>query len=167
MLAALVALAGLFVATYLTLYKLGLVGTLSCSVGSCETVQLSRWATLLGLPVAVWGVGYYALVFILSLAGVQERFAESRRLSLSLALLTAWGLLFSAWLTYLELFVIDAICQWCVVSAILAAVLFVICWLDWRETKSEVLGPRSEVHGAGSELASDEREATETQEARS
>ena len=58
MLAALVALAGLFVATYLTLYKLGVVGTLSCSVGSCETVQLSRWAMLLGLPVAAWGVGY-------------------------------------------------------------------------------------------------------------
>src|SRR5918998_4295195 len=133
MLAALVALAGLFVATYLTLYKLGVIGTLTCSVGSCETVQLSRWATLLGLPVAVWGVGYYALVFALTLAGVHGQLAESRGLALALALLTGWGLLFSAWLTYLELFVINAICQWCVVSAVIAAVLFVICWLDWRE----------------------------------
>jgi uncharacterized membrane protein len=133
MLAALVALAGLFVATYLTLYKLGVIGTLSCSVGSCETVQFSRWATLLGLPVAVWGVGYYALVFTLTLAGVQPRFVESRGLALALVLLTGWGLIFSAWLTYLELFVINAICQWCVVSAVLAGVLFVICWLDWRE----------------------------------
>jgi len=167
MLAALVALAGLFVATYLTLYKLGIVGTLSCSVGSCETVQLSRWATLLGLPVAVWGVGYYALVFVLTLAGVQERFAESRGLALALVLLTGWGLLFSAWLTYLELFVIDAICQWCVVSAVLAAALFVICWLDWRGGRSEVLGPRSEVSGSASELAEGEYESTETQQARS
>jgi uncharacterized membrane protein len=133
MLAVLVALAGLFVATYLTLYKLGFIGTLSCSVGSCETVQLSRWATFLGLPVAVWGLGYYALVFALTLAGVQERFADSRGLSLALVLLTAWGLIFSAWLTYLELFVINAICQWCVVSAVIAGALFVICWLDWRE----------------------------------
>ncbi len=140
MLAALVALAGLFVATYLALYKLGIIGTLSCSVGSCETVQLSRWATLLGLPVAVWGVGYYALVFTLTLAGVQERFAESRGLALALVLLTGWGLIFSAWLTYLELFVINAICQWCVVSAVIAGVLFVICWLDWREFR----GRRSE-----------------------
>ena len=100
MLAALVALAGLFVAIYLTLYKLGVIGTLSCSVGSCETVQLSRWATLLGVPVAVWGVGYYAVVFVLTLAGVQERFVESRGLSLALVLLTGWGLIFSAWLTY-------------------------------------------------------------------
>ncbi len=144
MLAALVALAGLFVAIYLTLYKLGLIGTLSCSVGSCETVQLSRWATLLGLPVAVWGVGYYAVVFTLTLAGVQERFTESRGLSLALMLLTGWGLIFSAWLTYLELFVIHAICQWCVVSAVLAAVLFVICWLDWRDMKERVPGPGAE-----------------------
>jgi uncharacterized membrane protein len=147
MLAALVALAGLFVATYLTLYKLGLIGTLSCSVGSCETVQLSRWATLLGLPVAAWGVGYYALVLVLAVVGVQERFAESRGLALALALLTGWGLLFSAWLTYLELFVIDAICQWCVVSAVLALVLFVICWMDYREVR----GPRSAVRGAPDE----------------
>ena len=135
MLAALVALAGLFVALYLTLYKLGVIGELSCSVGSCEAVQLSRWATLLGLPVAAWGVAYYAVVFVLALASVQERFAESPALSLLLMLLTAWGLAFSAWLTYLELFVIDAICQWCVVSAVLAALLFVVCWLDWRETR--------------------------------
>lgn len=145
MLAALIALAGFFVATYLTLYKLGVIGTLSCSVGSCETVQLSRWATLLGLPVAAWGVGYYALVFVLTLVGVQERFAESRGIALALLLLTGWGLIFSTWLTYLELFVIDAICQWCVVSAVLAALLFVVCWLDWRENR--VLGPGSNVLG--------------------
>lgn len=144
MLAALVALAGLFVAIYLTLYKLGVIGTLSCSVGSCETVQLSRWATLLGVPVAVWGVGYYAVVFVLTLAGVQERFVESRGLSLALVLLTGWGLIFSAWLTYLELFVIHAICQWCVVSAVLAAVLFVICWLDWSQNRAESSGPRAQ-----------------------
>lgn len=143
MLAALVALAGFFVAAYLTLYKLGMIGALTCSVGSCETVQLSRWATFLGLPVALWGVGYYALVFALTLVGIQERFADSRGLSIALVLLTGWGLIFSTWLTYLELFVINAICQWCVVSALLAAALFVICWMDWRETSRQVLGPRS------------------------
>src|SRR5918992_3792818 len=117
MLAALVALAGLFVAAYLTLYKMGVIGVLTCSVGSCETVQLSRWATLFGLPVAAWGVAYYAVVFALTLVSVQERFAGSRGLSMGLLILTTWGLIFSAWLTYLELFVIHAVCQWCVVSA--------------------------------------------------
>lgn len=131
MLTALVALVGLFVAAYLALYKLGVIGTLSCGAGSCETVQLSSWATFLGIPVALWGVGYYAVVFGVAFAGVQERWSASRGLALSLLALTGWGVIYSAWLTYLELFVINAICRWCVVSAVIAAVLFALALSDW------------------------------------
>jgi uncharacterized membrane protein len=133
MLAALIALVALFVALYLTLYKVGVIGELTCSVGSCETVNTSRWSTFLGLPVAAWGLGYYATVVVVALVGLSERFEDSRRLALGMLLLTAWGALFSLWLTYLELFVIHAICQWCVISAVLAFALFVVTWLDWRE----------------------------------
>jgi uncharacterized membrane protein len=136
MLVALVALAGVFVALYLTLYKLGYIGTLACAVGSCETVQTSKWATLLGFPVGAWGVAYYLAVLALSLLGLTGRFVDSRGLSDILLAVTAFGLLFSIWLTYLELFVIHAICQWCVVSAILAAILFVLSWLDRRDVKA-------------------------------
>lgn len=135
MLTALVALVGFFVALYLALYKLGLIGTLACGAGGCETVQLSRWAMFLGLPVAAWGVGYYALVLALALASIQERWADSRGLQLGMLLVTGWGVLFSIWLTYLELFVIDAICRWCVVSALLAVALFVLVLLDWRAAR--------------------------------
>ena len=55
---ALISLLGLFLGAYLTLYKFGVIGTLACNVGSCETVQTSRWSTFLGLPVATWGVGF-------------------------------------------------------------------------------------------------------------
>jgi uncharacterized membrane protein len=137
MAAALVALLGFFVALYLTLYKLGVIGTLACgadSASSCEYVQTSAWATFLGLPVAAWGVGYYAVVVVLSLALVQDRWARSRGVSLAFLALTAWGMLFSAWLTYLELFVIHAICRWCVVSAVLAVILFALALYDWRST---------------------------------
>lgn len=135
MLTALVALVGLFVAAYLALYKLGVIGTLACGAGSCETVQLSRWATFLGIPVALWGVGYYAVVFGVAFAGVQERWSESRGLALSLLALTGWGVIYSAWLTYLELFVINAICRWCVVSAVIAAALFVLALFDWKSVR--------------------------------
>lgn len=135
MLTALVALVGLFVALYLALYKMGVIGALACGAGACETVQLSRWATFLGLPVATWGVGYYALVFALALASIQDRWSESRGLSLALLIATGWGVLFSAWLTYLELFVINAICRWCVVSAILAVGLFGLVLWDWRASR--------------------------------
>ena len=136
MLTALVALVGVFVALYLALYKAGVIGALACGAGSCETVQLSRWATLVGLPVAFWGVGYYVVVFAVALASTTERWSESRRLTLALLLLTGWGLVFSAWLTYLELFVIHAICRWCVVSAIIAAALFVLALFEWRSSRS-------------------------------
>jgi uncharacterized membrane protein len=133
MLAALVSLAGVFVALYLTLYKLGYVGTLVCAVGSCETVQTSRWASLLGIPVATWGVAFYVAALALSLWGLSDAMADSRRLSQALAVMTGAGVLFSLWLTSLELFVIHAICQWCVISALLVTVLFIISVLDLRE----------------------------------
>lgn len=135
MLMALVALIGLLISLYLTLYKLGIIGTLTCGSGSCETVQLSRWGTFLGLPVAGWGVGYYATVLALALVGVQERYEDSRAISTALLIVTGWGALFSAWLTSLEAFVIDAWCRWCVASAVLALALAVLAMLDWRELR--------------------------------
>lgn len=141
MLAALIALIGLFVATYLTLFKLGVIGQLACAVGSCETVQLSRWATFLGVPVAAWGIGYYVVVLALSVAGTMERWEASPSLAVGTVLLTAWGALFSLWLTALELFVIHAICQWCVISALLAVTLFLVALLDWRDGRSHTPEP--------------------------
>lgn len=138
----LLALTGAFIALYLTLYKVGVVGTLSCSVGSCETVNLSRWATFLGLPVAAWGLGTYVVLFALSLLGVQERFDGSRAISMGLLAVSGWSVLFSAWLTYLELFVIHAICMWCVISAVLMLGIFVASVVDWREVRGSGDGVR-------------------------
>ena len=123
------ALAGIFVALYLTLYKLGAIGELSCRIGSCETVNSSPWAVFLGAPVAAWGVGFYVVTF--AIAGLQGRFAESRRLSLALVMLSGIGVVFSGWLTYLELFVIRAICQWCVVSAVIVFAIFAVSVWDY------------------------------------
>jgi uncharacterized membrane protein len=130
---ALVSLLGLFLGTYLTLYKMGVIGTLACNVSSCETVQTSRWSTFLGLPVATWGAGFYALMLALSIAGLQERFEQSRGLSLAMLLLAGWGVLFTAWLNYLEAFVIHAWCEWCLGSAALVLVLFVTTVVDYRQ----------------------------------
>src|SRR5689334_24878813 len=94
---ALISLVGVFVGVYLTLYKFGIIGSLVCNVGSCERVQSSKYSVFLGLPVATWGIGFYALMLALSLASLQERFAESRGLSLAMFVLAAWGVLFTAW----------------------------------------------------------------------
>lgn len=133
MLVAVLALAGIFVATYLLLYKLGMIGALNCSVGSCETVNTSKWATFLGLPVALWGVGFYTGLFALALLSVQARYADSKGMSQLLLMASGTGVVYSAWLTYLELAVIHAVCQWCVVSAVIVTAIFIVCVLDYRE----------------------------------
>ncbi|MFL5575943.1 MAG: vitamin K epoxide reductase family protein [Gemmatimonadaceae bacterium] len=133
MLAAALALAGVFVSLYLTLYKVGVIGQLSCSVGSCEAVNTSEWSTLLGQPVALWGLGFYVATFAVAVAGLGGRFLDSRAVSLLLTAMAGTGVLFSAWLTYLELFVIHAICMWCVISAIIVTLIFALSLLDLRE----------------------------------
>ncbi|HEX6314586.1 MAG TPA: vitamin K epoxide reductase family protein [Gemmatimonadaceae bacterium] len=132
MIIAALALGGVGLATYLAMYKLGMIGTLACTVGSCETVNLSRWATFLGLPVAVWGVGFYVVVFLVAFLGTTGRFIDAPWVSHALLGLTAWGVVFSAWLTWLELYVIHAVCMFCVISAILVTVTFVVSIFEWR-----------------------------------
>jgi uncharacterized membrane protein len=133
---ALLSLGGLFLGAYLTLYKIGIIGTLACGVTSCETVQTSRWSVFLGVPVATWGVGFYALMLALVLAGLQPRFAESRPLATTVLALASWGVLFTAWLNYLEAFVIHAWCEWCLGSAAMVVVLFLLALVDWRDTRA-------------------------------
>ena len=132
---AVLSLVGILIALYLTLYKIGVIGDLSCTLGSCETLNTSKWATFLGLPVAAWGLGAYLALFTLSLIGTSDRHAGSQTISLLLVAIAAWSVIFSAWLTYLELFVIHAICIWCVTSAVLLVVILAVAVLDMRRTK--------------------------------
>ena len=129
---AMLSLVGILIALYLTLYKIGVIGDLSCTIGSCETVNTSRWATFLGLPVAAWGLGAYAALFGLSLAGTADRYAGSQTISWLLVAIATWSVIFSGWLTYLELFVIHAICIWCVTSAVLLVVILVVSVIDLK-----------------------------------
>ncbi|HUQ97941.1 MAG TPA: vitamin K epoxide reductase family protein [Gemmatimonadaceae bacterium] len=135
MIVAALALAGIFISLYLTLYKIGIVGELSCSIGSCETVNTSKWSKFLGLPVAAWGLLFYLDMFAISVAGTSERLETSTTISAVLVVQSAIGVAFSAWLTYLELAVIHAICIWCVTSAVIVTLIFLVSVADLRETR--------------------------------
>ena len=112
-----VAALGIAVAAYLTsVHYAGLEPFCAGGGGGCERVQSSRWAELAGIPVALLGLlGYVAILAATLVRGETARLAAA-----ALALIGAG---FSAYLTYLELFEIDAICQWCVLSAGLMAAL--------------------------------------------
>jgi uncharacterized membrane protein len=111
-----VAIAGLAIATYLTVvHYTG--GEPVCAIAhGCATVQKSSYAELLGVPVAVLGLlGYVGIL------GSLVKDTETTR-SFT-AVLTVSGLAFSAWLTYIEVFELNAICIWCVGSAICMTLL--------------------------------------------
>ena len=130
---AVISLGGLFIGIYLTMYHYGIIGTLACGVGSCETVQTSRYSMFLGVPVATWGCGYYVLMLAVTMARIQPRFEDSAGLTLATIVLATWGLIFTAWLNYLEGFVIHAWCEWCLASAGLVVLLFILALLEWRD----------------------------------
>ena len=111
-----VALAGLGIAAYLTaVHYAG--GTPVCAIAhGCAVVQQSDYAELAGVPVAVLGlIGYVAVLACLA------RDDEAARTGAAFLALAGAG--FSAWLTYVEVAVLDAICIWCVGSAICMAAL--------------------------------------------
>jgi uncharacterized membrane protein len=112
--AAVVALAGILVAGYLTRAYYG-DGSLVCPVGGgCETVQESEYAELAGIPVALLGLVAYAIVLALILW-------DAPLARLGAAALALTGLLFSGFLLVVQAFVIDAFCVWCLANDVVIA----------------------------------------------
>jgi len=128
----LLALVGVGIALYLTLYKVGVIGVLSCSIGSCETVNTSKWSMLFGIPIATWGLATCIALLAIAMVGSAESRQASVPIARALVAISGWSVLVSAWLTYQELFVIHAICIWCVTSALLWVAILAVSLADLR-----------------------------------
>lgn len=113
------ALVGLGVAAYLTYIHYEGIKPVCGLGGDCEKVQTSEWSKLAGVPVALLGLlGYVAILASLFVRGEGGLMAG--------ALLSIAGFGFSAYLTYRELYSIDAICPWCVASAVIMTLLAIV-----------------------------------------
>jgi uncharacterized membrane protein len=139
--AALMSLLGLFVSAYLYLYKIGRIGTLACGTGGCETVQTSEWSRFLGVEVALIGVLGYAALLLVALLALRPASTERREPALALAALAAGGVLFTIYLTSLELFVIHAICRWCVGSAAIIVTILILSLLELKRVGATAPAP--------------------------
>jgi len=113
------AAAGGAIAGYLT-YARFTDTTLACATGGCEIVQRSDYAELAGIPVALLGLAAY--VFLLATA-----FSSSEPARAAAAVVAVAGAAFSAYLVYVQVAVIDAICQWCIASDVVMALLACAC----------------------------------------
>lgn len=93
-------------------------------LGRCDVVNASQWSTLWGIPLGIYGIiGFAALLLLASFGNKSKMLApHSDMLIFGISLA---GFVFSLYLTYIEVFVLNAICQWCVLSALMMTVIFV------------------------------------------
>jgi uncharacterized membrane protein len=123
------ALLGALVALYLWMFHLGRAELL-CPVQGCEIVQASAYSSILGIPVATIGFFAFLALFASSLASVLLIGFRAERF---VFVVSSLGLLAYLWFTYLELFVIKAICFWCVVSSIMMLGAWLCAWMATRQ----------------------------------
>jgi len=119
-------LAGLGIAAYLAYVEITHVEAICGPIGGCNIVQASPYARILGIPIAVLGVLNYLAVGAL---WVGQRYQGGRwgnQTTLGLLGLTIFGALFSIYLTCLELFVVRAVCTWCLGSAVATTILMLL-----------------------------------------
>ena len=121
---------GLGTAGHLTYVQLFGLEPVCGGLGDCEAVPTRIYSELLGVPVGAWGLlSYIALlvIYLVKRSNWRDLGGLARQ---GFFLLTLIGVVFSAYLTYLEIFVIHAICPWCVASAVVMTILFVLAIVD-------------------------------------
>jgi uncharacterized membrane protein len=136
---ALTALISGIVALYLHLWKLGLVGTLTCTGNhGCEVAQFSSYGWFLGVDVAMIGTVGYSLILITALIGTQARFQNDKRITLVLMALIYPAIIFTMRLKYGEFIVLKTFCPWCAVSALTISTHGFLVWFDLKRVRRAV-----------------------------
>ena len=125
-------IAGVVDSVYLTWIKLTGSYATCGPIGNCEAVNSSRYAEIAGIPIALIGIlGYLAIIAVVVL---EPRLPDQKEgLLLAFFGFTLTGTIYSAYLTYVELVVLNAICPYCVISAVLMLILFGISISKLRE----------------------------------
>ena len=116
---------GIMDATYLYIYKLSSNDRMCLGSGDCATVNYSRYSEVYGIPVALLGLLAYLVILGISILETRTTFFKTNA-NLLIFGISLVGVLFSAYLTYIELFVIFAVCPFCVISAILITLIFIL-----------------------------------------
>lgn len=131
----LLVIAGLGVAGYMTYVEMTLTEAVCGAMGDCNTVQQSEFASFLGIPVGLLGIGGYVAMLG---AWIIRSFSKGAVWDMMLFLLAAMGVAFSIYLTFLEPFVIGASCTWCLTSAITMLLsLLLLAPAGWQSLQVE------------------------------
>ena len=114
---------GIVVAGYLVTKRFT-GGSLACTRwAQCDVVNNSVYSQIQGVPISVIGLAGYVVLLALAIAALWTAGRTQRQILLVSFVLSLGGVGFSAYLTYLEIYVIGALCAWCVASAIIITLL--------------------------------------------
>ncbi|MFC4767340.1 vitamin K epoxide reductase family protein [Effusibacillus consociatus] len=119
------AVVGIVISFYLFLSKLS--SQFFCPVGDCQTVNNSEFAQIGPIPVSLMGVFFYIAISVL--LEIKKRL-DKRVFELVVRSVLIVGLLFSLYLTVVELAVLHAVCMWCVLSFFLVILMNLLYWID-------------------------------------
>jgi uncharacterized membrane protein len=130
---AILALLGMFDALYLGLERT-IGGAVYCPTGGgCETVAASSYSVLFDiLPVAYLGVFGYALLFGMAILALSREMIGRISISVLLLGISTIGVACSAYFVFLQLAIINAICFWCMLSAVLQLLIWVAALINMR-----------------------------------
>jgi uncharacterized membrane protein len=116
---------GILDATYLLVYKLSSINAMCFGSGGCHDVNFSSYSEIGGIPVSVFGI--FAFLVIAGILLLEPRLKIAKENGpLAVFGISLAGVAFTAYLTWLEIYVIHAICPFCVASAIIIALIFVL-----------------------------------------
>lgn len=141
---ALVSVLGLAVSIFLwsVVYTSSPIG---CLTGGCEAVLFSKFAKIIGVPIAAWGVAYYGVNLLIT--GIRL-FDDRPVLKLVNWVISSFGIFASSYYFYLELFKINAICSWCKVSTLATIFLFVLVVMEIKKAGGVSLVVRQVISAA-------------------
>jgi uncharacterized membrane protein len=116
---------GLLDSLYLSWVKLTSAYALCGPIGDCKSVNNSPYAEIAGIPIAILGAGAYLAILVLLFLEHRPGFWQEYS-GMGVFGFTLVGTLYSAYLTYVELAIIHAVCPYCVVSAVIMVCLLVL-----------------------------------------
>jgi uncharacterized membrane protein len=126
------ALLGILDSIYLTWVKITNSYATCVDIGNCEAVNNSSYSEFAGIPIAILGAGAYAFIVLLLL--IERKWnSQSDNMQLGIFGVALIGTLYSAYLTYVEIAILNAICPYCILSALLMTVVLIVSILRLRE----------------------------------
>jgi uncharacterized membrane protein len=129
------AMIGTLDSIYLLVYKISKNNAMCLGNGDCSTVNASRYSEIYGIPVSLLGIMAYLVIVSLLILELREIMTNDNA-NLMVFGISLVGVVFSAYLTYIEFFVIFAVCPFCIVSAIVITLIFILSIVRFFQTEN-------------------------------